>query len=843
MNAKELQLVSFLKKRDIQFVIPIYQRNYDWGQQECSDLFKDIIDVVSHHRSSHFIGSIVFIYDGLFSSSEISELVIIDGQQRLTTLNILLVALYRFALESGQQWEADRIYNSYLCNEYAEEENYKLKLKQTDKNALAFEAILLGEEDKVEGGAKVLENYRFFKGLVNKDNFQLIEQGLKRLIFVEIALERGKDDPQRIFESLNSTGLDLSQSDLIRNYILMDLDPKEQARVYKRIWYPIEENARNWGEDKSMVSAFIRDYLTLKNKTIPKKSKVYQTFKEQYQDKKEDEYYNDLEQIKSLSYHYHLFINPRAERDKDIRQELEYINQLDVNVVYPFLLQLFEDKENGVISKLDLIAILQFLQAYVWRRFIMGLPTSALTKIFMALYAEVDSEDYLNSIYQAILKKRGAGRFPLDAELRQALKDRDLYHITARKRNYLFEKLENYNNREYVDTRDERISVEHIFPQKLSEDWRKELAEEDIQAFEHRYLHTIGNLTLSGNNGALGNKTFRAKKEMNIQGKEQGYRYSRLWLNKYLSSLSSWDIQAYQERTVIITERFLEIWSYPEVEVQEEFLEPELHIMEASLPKNKKLAYFIFEGEKVEEGRFTQMYLYVLRALYERNAALLLSQPDRLKVSERAEDFRAPQLLVGSYYVETNSDSNSKFTTLKSLLPLFDLEDALLLKYRDKQALGEKIAATKKDRFFMRKKYWTQLLPQIKDTTLFQRVSPSKDHWLSCGAGTTSVYYSLIMTKDEARIEVSITGAEKIRNKEIFRKLFGYKEEIEAVFGQPLVWQEMADNKKSCIRFDLKGVSLGREEDWPKANRFFIDCLPKMEEAFSPYLKRRVGKN
>lgn len=425
-----------------------------------------------------------------------------------------------------------------------------------------------------EGGAKVLENYRFFRGLVNRDNFQLIEQGLKRLIFVEIALERGKDDPQRIFESLNSTGLDLSQSDLIRNYILMDLDPKEQGRVYKRIWYPIEENARNWGEDKSMVSAFIRDYLTLKNKTIPKKSKVYQTFKEQYQDKQGEEYWNDLEQIKSLSYHYHLFINPRAERDKDIRRELEYINQLDVNVVYPFLLQLFEDKDNGVISKLDLIAILQFLQAYVWRRFIMGLPTSALNKIFMVLYAEVDSEDYLNSIYQAILKKR----------------------------------------------------VEHIFPQKLSEDWQKELAEEDIQAFEHRYLHTIGNLTLSGNNGALGNRTFRAKKEMNVQGKEQGYRYSRLWLNKYLSSISSWDVQAYQERTVIITERFLKIWPYPEVEIQEEFMEPELNILEASLPKNKKLAYFIFEGVKIEEGKFTQLYLYVLRALYEKNAALLLSQ-------------------------------------------------------------------------------------------------------------------------------------------------------------------------------------------------------------------------
>ncbi|WCL81605.1 DUF4268 domain-containing protein [Saprospira sp. CCB-QB6] len=842
MNAKELEVVSFLKTPDTQFIIPIYQRNYDWGRKECSDLFKDIIDVVEQDRSSHFIGSIVFIYEGLGSSREVRELVIIDGQQRLTSLSILLVALYRFALESGQGRLADRIYKSYLCNEYVEEERYKLKLKQTDKNALAFEAILWGEEDKLEGYTKVLENYRYFRSLVHAENLQLIEQGIKRLIFVEIALERGKDDPQRIFESLNSTGLDLSQSDLIRNYILMDLEPKEQGRVYKRVWYPIEENARDWGTEKSMVSAFIRDYLTLKNKAIPNKSKVYQTFKEKYQDKKGEEYWNDLEQIKSLSYHYHSFINPRAERDKDIRQELEYINQLEVHVVYPFLLQLFEDKDNGVISKSDLIAILQFLQAYVWRRFIVGLPTSVLNKIFMVLYAEVDSEDYVNSIYLSILRKKGAGRFPLDAELQQALRDRDLYNITARKRDYLFEKLENYNNREFVDTSDERISVEHIFPQKPSEAWREELSEEEIDAFERRYLHTIGNLTLSGNNGALGNKTFRAKKEMNIQGKEQGYQYSRLWLNKYLSSLAAWDLRAYHERTALITARFLKIWPYPEVELNEELLEPEMNIFEASMPKNKKLAYFIFEGEKLVEHKFTQMYLYVLRQLYQKDAALLLSQPARLKVSERAEDFRAPQLLVGSYFVETNLDSNKKFVILKRLLPSFGLEDALAIKYGEEEALEEKTAARKKDRFFMRKKYWTQLLPQIKDTTLFQRVSPSKDHWLSCGAGTTSVYYSLIMTKDHARIELSIIGAEKAKNKKLFKKLFGQKEEIEEVFGEALVWQELPDNKMSRIRFDLEGVSLGREEDWPKANRFFVEYIPRMEKAFYPYLKGRGGK-
>lgn len=527
MKANELPIIEFLQKSDVQFVIPVYQRNYDWKTAECRELLNDIISVESENRGTHFIGSIVFIHEGAYSTSEVKELVIIDGQQRLTTINILYVALYRFAKENNREQDAQRLYNKFLTNQYVKEESSKLKLKQTDANSIVFKAMLLGTEN--DAFSNVAENYNFFRGAINDNTFDVILRGLTRLIFVEISLERDKDDPQRIFESLNSTGLALSQSDLIRNFILMDLPPKDQNRIYDAVWNPIEENAKDLVKQSSLVSDYIRDYLTLRNKKIPNKNKVYAEFKNLYSNKKDEAYYQELEHIKSLSEHYKKFINPSVVADASIKKELDYINRLEINVAYPFLLQVFEDVENGLLDKDGLLKVLKLIQSYAWRRFIVGLPSSALSKIFMTLYAEVDTDEYYDSIAKALLKKKGSAKFPSDEDLKTALRDKDLYNTQPKNRNYLFEMLENFNNREYVDTSNENITIEHIFPRNPNEDWNKDLSLEDFFLFKEKHLNTIGNLTLSGNNGALSNKSFLAKKAMNVDNKEQGYQYSRLW--------------------------------------------------------------------------------------------------------------------------------------------------------------------------------------------------------------------------------------------------------------------------------------------------------------------------
>ena len=826
MKANELPIINFLQAPNVQFIIPVYQRNYDWTNNECKELLNDIITVEKTNKGTHFIGSIVFIHEGVHSTSEVKELVIIDGQQRLTTINILYVALYRFAKENEMLQDADMLHNMFLTNQYVQQESNKLKLKQTDTNSLAFKAIMNGTENEFSQYSNVIENFNYFKIVITKENFVTILNGLKRLIFVEVSLERGKDDPQRIFESLNSTGLDLSQSDLIRNYILMDLDPKNQNKVFEQIWNPIEENAKNLIKQKSLVSDYIRDYLTLRNKKIPNKSKVYLEFKKLYSIK-DEEYHQELENIKSLSTHYKKFVNPSTIKEHNIKIEMEYISRLEINVAFPFLLQVFEDAENGLILENDLINILKLIQSYVWRRFVVGLPTNALNKIFMTLYSEVDTEDYFESIALALIKKRGSAKFPTDEDLKTALKDKDLYNIQSKNRNYMFELLENFNNREYVDTSNENITIEHIFPQNPNEDWSKNITPEDYFQFKEKYANTIANLTLSGNNGALSNKSFVDKKIMNNNDGQQGYSFSRLWLNDYLKTIDNWDMTNYNERFNLIYSRFLKIWEYPNVTIPVSDNTEEHNIFDAESPTHKKLEYFIFEDNRVEETAIAMMYHHVIKSLFDKNVQLLIDNQDVLKITRNPEDFRAHGEVSNGYFIEYNLDSKSKFSVLKKLLRLFELEDELVIKYADNEVEDSK------SRFTVRREFWKQLLPQVVNTELFSNINPTKDHWLSSGAGISGLSYTLVITGKYVRIELTIASSSKEKNKYYFGKLFKEKETIEATFGNQLEWEQLPEHKMSRIKYELSDVNLFDKDDWFKMSEFLINHLPKFELALN----------
>jgi hypothetical protein len=384
----------------------------------------------------------------------------------------------------------------------------------------------------------------------------------------------------------------------------------------------------------------------------------------------------------------------------------------------------------------------------------------------MTLYSEVDTEEYYDSIAKALLKKKGSAKFPSNEDLKTALRDKDLYNTQPKNRNYLFEMLENFNNREYVNTDNEFITIEHIFPKNPSGEWNTDISPEDYFLFKEKYLNTIANLTLSGNNGALGNKSFKAKKDMNVDGNEQGYNYSRLWLNSYLKSIEKWNVEQFEERLNIIYERFLKIWEFPDIEITEADEPEEQNIFDAESPTSKKLDYFIFENTKVEEDTIAQMYFYVIRKLYEKNSQLLLSNQEVLKITRNEEDFRVAKEVVNGWFIESNIDSNSKFIFLKRLLALYEMEDELLIKY----SINE-VSKAEPNRFSVRKKYWLQLLPLLIDTNLFDNVSPSKDHWLSTGAGIGGLAYTIIITKSHVRIELSITTSSKVMNKSYFNKL------------------------------------------------------------------------
>jgi len=689
MKANETRVDKFLATNETTFAIPVYQRNYDWTLFQCKQLLHDIIETGKNDKTNaHFIGSIVYVHDDVYTASGLTELTIIDGQQRLTTITLIYIALYRLAKELDNQMLVNRIHKTYLINEFAPDAE-KLKLKPTENNKEALRYILNSTDlEEFKGYSKIIENFDYFKTAITQDNFETVQRGLSKLIFVDIALDRQKDNPQRIFESLNSTGLELSQADLIRNYILMGLTRISQDKIYKNYWEVIEKNAKDETLNKTRVSEFIRDFLTLKNKEIPNKGDVYSKFKEKYPTTTIDDLEIVLEELKSLVKYYNKLTNPKNESDRDIRTQLEYINRLEINVAFPFLMKVYEDYSLKVIDKKTFISILNIVQSYTFRRFILGLPTNALNKIFMGLYDKVEVNNYLFSIQKSLLQRSGAQRFPRNTETIIALKEKDVYNIKPKNRTYLLERLENFQNLEPVIIEgNSDITIEHIFPQNPDAKWKIELGTEEYNFIKENYLNTVGNLTLSGNNGKLSNKPFIEKREMNIDGKEQGYIFSRLWLNRDLKEIEKWDKEEIEKRALSITERFLKIWEIPDIQIEIESTNDEINIFDAESPKDKQLEYAIFFNQKLEIKQVAKLYAEIFRQLFDLQPETFFSceLAARLALTNSPTDDSPRQKIWISdkYCIEGNMDSQSKFERIKIALTIFGFEDELFIKYAD----------------------------------------------------------------------------------------------------------------------------------------------------------------
>ncbi len=689
MKASEMPLNRFLAQTDTQFMVPVYQRNYDWSLTHCKQLLTDINRVGGNDdESSHFVGSIVYIHDDVYSASGIRELSIIDGQQRLTTITLIYIALLLLAKNNNDPALESRIQETYLINKHAQQDE-KLKLRPIEQNDRALKFLLRNDpDDSFDGYSKLIDNFNYFKGQISEENKENVLKGLNKLTFVEISLERGKDDPQKIFESLNSTGLELSQSDLIRNYILMGLKHDDQSKMYENYWRHIEINASQQEPKANRVSDFIRDFLTLKNSVIPNKGRVYAEFKEKYQINTVQDLENLLSEIKKYSILYNRLINPENEPDREIRRQLRYINRLEITVAYPFLLEVLNDYSNSTITKASLIEILETIQSFAWRRFVIGLPTHGLNKIFMRLYDDVRPDDYLLSFQQSLIRKTSTQRFPRDKEVIEALKTKDVYGIQTKNRTYLFDRLENFENNEIVQIDNPEITVEHIFPQNPDPKWKVVLGEDQYASIKEKYLNTVANLTLSGNNGKLGNRYFTDKRDMNEDGKEQGYKFSRLWLNKHLSSLEKWDVEELEKRFDLISQRFLAIWRLPDIEIGDETFEyEETNIFDADEPTFKKLEYAIFFDQKLETTQVTDLFGRVLSSLFDLNPEAFFSHdiPRKLGLTTNPSECSSALALNDTYFVEKQLDSKTKFERLRHVLTALDLTDELFIKYAEER--------------------------------------------------------------------------------------------------------------------------------------------------------------
>ena len=557
MKASERKITKLFSESDTVFSIPVYQRDYNWQEKQCQRLFKDILQTGKNEKvSSYFLGSIVYIHDGIYGVGE-KEFHVIDGQQRMTTLTLLFLAIYFKLKGTILAKDADKIYNQYVVNPYSEKE-IKLKLLPPEENLYILNKISHNKFNELEAfqDRNMLKNYLFFeKELENLsfDDMKHLSNGIEKLIYIDIALEKGKDDPQKIFESLNSTGLDLSQGDLIRNYILMDLERGEQNRIYKEIWIPIENNCKvsDGSEITSYVSDFIRDYLTLKTEKISSKPKVFETFKTYYE-KENDE---KLEDMKKYSEAYSYIIKPSLEKDRDIQRELDYLKSLDKTVINTFLIGILKDYKDNILEKDELVNMLILLQSYLWRRYITEKPTNALNKIFQGMYGKISrSGNYYENLVDVLM----AEDFPTDEELESALKLKNVYK-DKEKLNYVFKKLENYNHNELIDFENEKITIEHIFPQKPNKVWKENYSDNELEQMIS-FKDTISNLTLTGSNSNLSNKAFHEKRDDEVHG----YRNSKLYMNKYLGRLEEWNLLSMEARFESLYDDIIKIWKRPE---------------------------------------------------------------------------------------------------------------------------------------------------------------------------------------------------------------------------------------------------------------------------------------
>jgi uncharacterized protein with ParB-like and HNH nuclease domain/predicted transport protein len=548
MKATEAKLLEFLKKSP-QFVIPIYQRTYSWTERECLQLWNDILRTGrSDEVSAHFIGSIVYVEKGLYQVSSQSPLLVIDGQQRLTTVTLLIEALARAVGDSEplDGFSAKKLRSYYLQNPLEDgERRYKLILSQTDKPSLMN--LIDQQPPPTEHSLRIEANFALFKNWIrgNQKDLEVLCKGLAKLMIVDIALNRDQDNPQLIFESMNSTGRELSQADLIRNFVLMGLEPQLQTQLYQQYWRPMEVA---FGQEAyaTYFDTFMRHYLTVKTGDIPNVNKVYDAFKTYSHIPKAGGVSQLVSDLRSYA-GYYCAMALGAETDKDLK-----------TVFHDILLELYHDYQKHSLAKEELIQAARLIESYVFRRAVCGIPTNSMNRTFARFGRDLKKDRYFESIQAQFLLLPSYRRFPNDEEFKRELKIKDLYNF--RSCSYWLRRMENFGRKERVPVDD--YTIEHILPQNEnpSTAWKTSLGT-NWELIQQTYLHTLGNLTLTGYNSEYSDRPFIEKRDM-----PGGFAQSPLKLNAGLGTLADWNEAAIKTRAETLALQAAAVWDSPKLE-------------------------------------------------------------------------------------------------------------------------------------------------------------------------------------------------------------------------------------------------------------------------------------
>ena len=676
MTGSDSFLLELLNASQRRLIIPVYQRNYDWTKANCEQLYNDLVDVVQQGKQTHFFGSIVSNALGR------DEVELIDGQQRITTVSLILIAIAN-AIKNGDVIPQDsvlgeRIMGEYIIDKYHKTER-KVRLKPFRDDCVAFDNLIYKSEEEFVSNSNVTLNYRYFYDRIVNDNSISVDdlfEAINKLQIIDIQLQpKFGDVPQLIFESLNSTGLDLTEADKIRNFVLMGLESDVQEQYYDNYWNKIEKLS-----DKELDS-FVRNYLTVVTGVIPNIRKIYSAFK--LYAKQESNIESILRDMLRYAQAYHKIASCSVGSNK-ANIITKRLNLLDVTVAHPYLMAFLVYAEENQLPMDEIETVLGLIEDTIFRRFICDLPANSLNKIFAVLHKQViklkrETDSYSSVLIYILLNRRTAVLFPNDEEFISSFSTKNIYVTRGKSKQYLFERLENGDSKEMNDVigylENNSLSIEHIMPQTLTPAWREALGE-NYAAIHEQWLHTIANLTLTGYNSNYSNRPFAEKKTM-----DHGFIKSGLRLNQYIAQFDQWTETELKERNEHLMKKALEIWPYPSTNFAPEQKEDE----ELSLAEDnavftgREITYFLFQGEKHVVPNWTEMMWQVVEMLCNINPSILYQEAASadnvwFDTKDRPEDgFR--KLAEKLYYCPGHNSTWNKMAILKKLFRLYQLDE------------------------------------------------------------------------------------------------------------------------------------------------------------------------
>lgn len=846
MKGSEQRLVEYMDGAKKRFVIPVYQRNYDWKMENCKQLFDDLVKIVRNGHKSHFFGSIVSVYN---PDGRNSEYLIIDGQQRLTTVSLLFLAMYNLIenkiIVPKEQSLAQQLYEDFLVDKYQPKET-RIKLKPVKNDSKAFGKLFDESSEHIQN-SNLTVNYNYFYDRIQRNEISIDElfDAICRLEIISIQLNQD-DNPQLIFESLNSTGLALSEGDKIRNFILMGLPTKQQEDFYEKYWNRIEECT---GYD---VSAFIRDYLSVKQTAIPQINRVYYTFKAFVEENSIETEALLAELLKYARFYQTLRLGNT--NSTELNACIYRLNRLETAVTRPFFLEVLRMYQENVLTIDEVAQIFQISENYIFRRLICDLPTNALNKIYLMLHKEIlrydgTTDQYFEKFKFAMLAKKERVRFPDDTEFAAAFSAKPMYLMNSKNKHYLFERLENFGTTEnkavwdHIDQGD--YSIEHIMPQHLTPAWVEALGENYLQIHEN-WLHRIANLTLTAYNSKYSNNSFADKCDMKNGFKESGIR-----MNQRIAQKTTWGLAELEERDLQLQQHALEIWAAPVTT----YVAPEKQLDSFTLDDDveftgKTIARFSYKGMEQPVTSWVDMYQQVLKILHAEDKSVLSglayttddSVELALHVSSKESDFSKCIQIDNNVFVWSNTSTQYKITTLRRFFSMYGADAGDLVFYmKDDQDDDSSIEGT---RYEIRRRYWQFAIPLIQkaheETGCFSLVTKSKENWIAGSYGVSGCSVTCVANFDSARVEIYLGTSDKILNKKIFDAVFARKSVIESALSASLVWDRGEDKRSAKIAYELSGVSIANEDDWKRMASFHSEWSKKLYDEIVPIVLSAV---